>query len=134
MKRPAQPRRRTGLIRRVEPRGRWQNLSPMSRRERAKQTERTIVIALVKRRDQVCQFSNRMTALAGLGLGLDVGVPTDCAGPLDVHEVIPRSAWRDGELVESNCVLVCRRHHHWIDDHPSLAHEMGLHGYSWERP
>ena len=125
MKRPGTPRRAVGLVRRVEPRGRWQNLSPMSRRFRAKQTERTLVIAIVRKRDQVCQFSNRMTALAGL----DIEVL-----PLDVHEIIPRSAWPDGELVESNCILVCRRHHHCIDDHPDLAHQMGLHGYSWERP
>lgn len=122
----------TGLIASSQPLKRWKHLSPMSRRARAKHTERKIVVAIVKRRDLVCQFSNRMTALAGLGL--NVGVPVECSGPLDVHEVIPRSVWPDGELEPSNCVLVCRRHHQWIGDHPDLAHEMGLHGYSWERP
>jgi len=57
-----------------------------------------------------------------------------CGGEADVHEIIPRSAWPGGWLIESNAILVCRRHHEWIGDHPNLAHDLGLHGYSWERP
>jgi hypothetical protein len=63
-----------------------------------------------------------------------VGAPTRCAGPLDVHEVIPRSAWAGGYLVPSNCVTLCRTHHTWVTDNPSAAHSIGLHGYSYERP
>jgi peptidoglycan/xylan/chitin deacetylase (PgdA/CDA1 family) len=59
--------------------------------------------------------------------------PGRCEGPLDVHEVIPRSAWRAGYLIRSNCLLICRAHHDWIHDNPDAAHELGLHGYSWER-
>lgn len=58
----------------------------------------------------------------------------DCGGPMDVHEVIPRSAWPDGWLIAANCKLVCRRHHHFIDDNPDTARTLGLHGSSWDRP
>lgn len=57
-----------------------------------------------------------------------------CKGQHDPHEIIPRSAWRDGIYVLDNVVEVCRAHHDWIDDHPDLAHKVGLHGFSWERP
>lgn len=60
--------------------------------------------------------------------------PTRCGGPLDIHEIIPRSAWRAGYLVPDNCVLICRNHHDWVDHWPDAAHVLGLHGYSWERP
>ncbi len=56
-----------------------------------------------------------------------------CSGPLDVHEVIPRSAWPAGWLSPSNCLTVCRYHHCYISDHPEDAAKVGLHGYSWQR-
>lgn len=56
-----------------------------------------------------------------------------CGGPLDAHEIIPRSAWREGQFVVANVVMVCRTHHRWIDDHPAEAHAVGLHGFSYER-
>lgn len=56
-----------------------------------------------------------------------------CGGPLDPHEVIPRSAWAAGYLVLHNVVMICRNHHDWVGDYPDAAHEVGLHGYSWER-
>lgn len=59
--------------------------------------------------------------------------PAECGGPLDPHEIIPRSAWHDGQYEPSNVITICRTHHTWIDNHPTLAHELGLHGYSHER-
>lgn len=56
-----------------------------------------------------------------------------CGGRLDPHEVIPRSVWPDGELVLENVIMICRRHHDWVGDHPEAAHAAGLHGFSWER-
>lgn len=53
---------------------------------------------------------------------------------LDCHEIIPRSAWPSGYLVADNCVMVCRIAHQWIDLNPEKAHDIGLHGFSWERP
>lgn len=55
-----------------------------------------------------------------------------CGGELDVHEVIPRSAWKAGYLVLWNCLTICRQHHDWIGAEPTEAHRLGLHGYSWE--
>lgn len=60
--------------------------------------------------------------------------PGWCDGPLDPHEVIPRSAWRAGYLVLDNVVIVCRAHHDWIGENPDAAHAAGLHGYSWQVP
>lgn len=60
--------------------------------------------------------------------------PGSCGGPLDPHEVIPRSAWADGALDPSNVVSLCRLHHDWVGDNPDDAHAIGLHGYSLERP
>lgn len=57
-----------------------------------------------------------------------------CGGRMDPHEIIPRSAWPGGELVVANVVTICRRHHQWVDANPVLAHAVGLHGFSWERP
>lgn len=61
-------------------------------------------------------------------------VIVECRLPLDVHEIIPRSVWPDGELVEDNCVTVCRAHHEWIDLYLDDAEKIGLHGRSWDRP
>lgn len=56
-----------------------------------------------------------------------------CGGPLDAHEIVPRSAWSRGYLDVDNVVIVCRRHHTWIDNNPEAAHTVGLHKMSWER-
>lgn len=56
-----------------------------------------------------------------------------CSGPLDAHERIPRSAWKGGYLVLANVITICRSHHDWVGDYPIAAHDLGLHGYSWER-
>lgn len=56
-----------------------------------------------------------------------------CGGPLDPHEIIPRSVWVAGQYAIDNVVMVCRAHHRWIDNHPHDAHAVGLHGFSHER-
>lgn len=92
------------------------------------------------RRDQhQCQFYAfnpcRLHFLGAIELTHSVSDhPVRCGGPLDAHEIIPRSVWPDGELVASNIIVVCRIHHAWIGDHPKWAHELGLHGFSYERP
>lgn len=105
-------------------------LKPMSAKKRAKQAKRRIVVLRVMQRDGSCRFRASVDASREPWEYADF----TCAGPLDVHEIIPRSAWRDGDLEVDNCVLLCRRHHDWVGDHPTEAHELGLHGYSWERP
>lgn len=94
-------------------------LAPRSPKRIAEDAERKAVVRLVRERDRVCQAN---------AIVFDVS----CAGPLDVHEVIPRSAWRAGYLDPANCILVCRAHHDWIGANPDQAHAFGLHGYSWE--
>lgn len=55
-------------------------------------------------------------------------------GGIDAHEVIPRSTWPGGHLAASNIRLVCRVAHEWIGANPAKAHDLGLHGWSWDRP
>jgi hypothetical protein len=97
-------------------------LRPRSKKREAEAAERRRVVAEVGARDRwTCQAKN-------------VVPEVPCIGPLDVHEIIPRSAWRAGYLVVDNCLIVCRSHHDWIGDNPDEAHARGLHGYSWEVP
>lgn len=96
-------------------------LRSLSRRRRDTFAERTQVILRVHQRDVTCQARLKVPDVK-------------CGGPLDCHELIPRSVWPRGELVEANVVLVCRSHHEWIGDNPEKAHALGLHKVSWERP
>ena len=103
-------------------------LAPMSTKRRADLKRRAIVRQEVLDRDGFrCQFWAYADAT-----GADM-YPWACGGPLDVHELIPRSADPTGWLRSGSCVSLCRRHHEWVGDHPSLAHAIGLHGFSWER-
>lgn len=97
-------------------------LRQKSKKREDEEAQRAAVVKAVRKRDAwTCQAKDAVPEV-------------HCSGPLDVHEIIPRSAWRAGYLVVDNCILVCREHHDWIGDHPDEAHGYGLHGYSWERP
>lgn len=109
-------------------------LARIGKRLNSKKAERADIRFIVIRRDKTCRFECYYSAAHYNGLTTFDAPYFKCWSILDVHEIIPRSTWPDGELVESNCVLICRRHHIWIDQHPELAHEIGLHGFSWERP
>jgi hypothetical protein len=110
-------------------------LNPISKKRRAALPARSAVIREVHERDQHCQFISRLWAPeSGWEEGDLVGVPTRCSGPLDVHEIIPRSAWSAGWLEPSNCVLLCRLHHSWVTENPRVANLLGLHKFSHERP
>lgn len=99
-------------------------VNAVSDKRLAERPTRQAVVAAVHARDRTCQ-----------GVHMIPGHEKwDCAGPLDVHEVIPRSAWAKGYLEPANCVLLCRKAHDWVGDNPEAAHAVGLHGYSWERP
>ena len=102
-----------GVVKRTVP------LRAFSKRRASQRAERSRVVAAVHERDaETCQAHR---------------VDHRCAGPLDVHEVIPRSVWALGYLDVDNCVLVCRVAHQWIDGHPDDARLLGLHGKSWDR-
>lgn len=97
-------------------------LSHRSKKREVEAAERRIVIVEVLARDRnTCQAGPLVPEVA-------------CHGMLDVHEIIPRSAWAKGYLEPTNCLTVCRAHHDWIGDNPSAAHDVGLHAFSWERP
>jgi hypothetical protein len=104
----------------------------MSKKRRSQLSARAEVVRLVHERDHTCQFWFTAWEPNQCIEGDLVGAPVVCIGPLDVHEVIPRSAWAGGWLEPDNCRLVCRVHHDWIGDHPAEAHRLGLHGFSWE--
>jgi hypothetical protein len=94
-------------------------LRPISAKRRRLLPLRAAVRVEVLARDVVCQAANRLP---------DV----QCGGPLDVHEIAPRSVDPSAWLDPAKAVLVCRRHHDWIGDNPQAAHEVGLHKFSWE--
>lgn len=96
-------------------------LPSTSVRRRAERLRRAEVVLAARVRDGGC---------VARALVPEIG----CHGPLDGHEVIPRSGWPGGHLVVENVATVCRAHHRWIDRNLIEAHALGLHGYSWERP
>lgn len=106
-------------------------LRRISKKRSALLPARRALVDRIHARDVICQLP-RYWLRAGL-LTVDYRDPGQCSRRLDVHEIIPRSAWRDGWLVDTNCVLICGNHHHWIDNHPDEAHTIGLHGFSHER-
>ena len=57
----------------------------------------------------------------------------DCEGPLDAHELIPRSEYPGGHLDQRNVIIICRVAHDWVHDHPKDAYRVGLLKHSWER-
>ncbi len=100
-------------------------LPPMSAKRRAALPARAAVRREVHDRDRWCRFFDYVTPEA---------VPLAHSGPLDVHEKCERSSWAVGWLVPSNCVLLCRIHHQWVDDNRNDAEACGLLIRSWNRP
>jgi hypothetical protein len=97
-------------------------LARVGRKAKKDAPRRAEVIKRVHKRDRYCRFYHYVS-----GIGSD-----HCTGPLDVHEIVPRSVWPDGDLDDTNCVLLCRHHHQWIDSHRDLAELFGL--YSRVKP
>jgi hypothetical protein len=113
--RRGKPLKRSGELRRTG------NLPPMSKKRRDALPNRAAFRESVLNRDSFrCQAATLVPDVA-------------CSGQLDVHEIIPRSAWPDGWLVADNCLTVCRAHHTWIGFHPRKAADLGLHAFSWDR-
>ena len=113
-------------------------MKPISDKRRALLPQRAAVKQAAHDRDGWrCQFwpsieaAERNTQANVLALP---ALPVACVQGLEAHEVIPRSAWRDGWLVLDNIKSLCPRHHQWVTEHPKAAHAIGLHGFSYERP
>ena len=87
-------------------------LPPVSPRRKAERPQRDAVRAAVLERDGGCQAAHLFD--------------TPCVAPFDTHEVVRRSAWSGGYLVEPNCILLCRRHHEVATVNPLLAERLGL--------
>lgn len=104
----------------------WQDRSrkPLPRQSAKRRRE------AIPRAEVSVQARERDGGCVGRGLIPD----HECSGALDPHERIPRTAWPGGHLVLDNVVTVCRAAHEWIHANEIVAHGLGLHGYSWERP
>ena len=90
---------------------------------------------ILERDGHICQFYTYVLDSPDWRSADLANVPARCNGALEVHHIIPRSAWPEGVQVESNCVTLCGlAHHPWVTDNPDKAHRVGLHGFSWERP
>jgi 5-methylcytosine-specific restriction endonuclease McrA len=98
-------------------------LARIGRKKRSKASARAEVIKRVRRRDRICQF---WFCVADALAVWPHGLLLPCLDVLDVHEIVPRSVWPDGDLEVDNCVLLCRRHHEWIDSHREIAEMIGL--------
>lgn len=88
-------------------------LNPISKKRRGLLAERKVVREFVLARDNGC-------------VGRPLVSWVDCAGPIDVHEVVRRSqdstAWLNPDL----CISICRAHHDWTHDNPGVAYQIGL--------
>jgi 5-methylcytosine-specific restriction endonuclease McrA len=94
-------------------------LRSQSARRAAERTERARVRQIVEARDRRCVAA--------------IIVPeVICAGPMDVDEIVPRSARPGGHLDPDNCQLLCRAHHDWKHAHPADAADRGLRRWSWD--
>lgn len=59
-------------------------------------------------------------------------VPHECYGPLDAHELVPRSEYPGGHLDQRNVIIICRTAHDWAHDNPAKAYLCGLLRHSWD--
>lgn len=83
-----------------------------SEKREAEAAERTIVRELVFARDRwTCQIP----AAAEAGR---------CFGPLTPHHI--RKEGQGGAYEADNLVTLCAHHNGWVEDHPLIAHELGL--------
>jgi hypothetical protein len=122
LKRSTKPLKRTPLAR-------------IGRKKRSKITARSVVVERVHQRDnERCQFPEYLSRHCHLLTDAQFHecCRNPCLGQLDCHEIVPRSVWPDGDLEESNVVLLCRSDHTWIDSHRDIAEIIGL--YSRTKP
>lgn len=88
-------------------------MRPVSRRRARQARTRAEVVRIVRERDRTCRARWIVPEVA-------------CRGEGDVHELVQRSLWPAGYLEPANCILLCRAHHDWIDDHIDEAHDLDL--------
>ena len=98
-------------------------LPQMSKKRRRELPQRAVVVAQAKARDGGC-----VAFLRGLLQGIE------CAGRIEVNEVVRRGQWRDGWLVLDNTVSLCSAHHAYVTLNPDHAEELGLYARGAGRP
>ena len=99
-------------------------LARIGRKAKSKAYTRAKVCKIVRARDVHCVWHwHYATVSPQPAVTLEEAT---CGGRLDVHEICPRTVWPDGDLDPTNCALLCRRHHHWLDAHRDIAVRMGL--------
>lgn len=112
MKRPGPPQRRQGLKR-----GR-----PLRQRSERKATEnRTVAVPIV---EEVFARDGQRCILAHPPNPLDTISAGRCLGKLTPHHL--RKQGQGGPWAAINIVTLCARHNGWVEQFPSLAHELGL--------
>lgn len=104
-------------------------LRPVSDRKRAERTAAQPVVDAVFARDGGCLMARYHGP----------AVVPGCFGPLTPHHLRKQSARRGG-WTERNLVTLCAHHNGWVEDHPDLAHALGLvlrrgdtEAYAWLR-
>ena len=114
-------------------------LARIGRKKRNKAAARSYCRDIVQLRDKnECQFKYFVMQaiidrhVTSAELADEATGVTPCWGPLDVHELVARSVWPDGDLEPENCVLLCRAHHSWLDDNRLVAEALRL--YQRVRP
>ncbi len=113
------PLRRTAPLRQSTPLARGGRLPQQSQKRKREAADRAEVRRVVYDRDRRCVA--------------ELLVPdVRCSGPLDVDEIVPRSARPGGHLDPDNCQLLCRAHHDWKHAHPEEAAALGLRRWSWD--
>lgn len=114
-----------------------------SKKRRSEIPDRRRLVQRVLRRDgHRCQFYRHLdgaTVPADEIEQFERSLPPGCARydsltEHDVHEIIARDVWKDGYLVDDNCVTLCRAHHDWVTTHGRWAAMLKLHGFSWDVP
>ena len=101
------PLRRTGGLNRGRKR-----LAPVSERKRAAREAAQPVIDAVFARDGVCLASHRWDIFGS------------CRGRMTPHHLRKQS--QGGEWTAECLVSLCEGHNGWVEDHPRLAHGIGL--------
>jgi hypothetical protein len=96
-------------------------LTRIGRKKKSKAGARAALRERVWQRDCQCQFHRYC-----YNSGISFTPLFRCVDSLDVHEIVPRSVWPDGDLDDSNGVLLCRHHHEWLDSNRELAEQIGL--------
>lgn len=121
------PLKRNTALKAAKPLTRTGRLKPVSDKMRAQQRVEADLKQELLRRDGGCiaRLIQGQTVAYTVG-GADTTMIPLCLGPLDKHELIKRSAWRNGATVDTNCVILCRRHNGWVEDEPNAARALGL--------